>query len=70
MTKFLKGNYRLNKKGRRSSLVVKRPKENLTDKFEKSALAKLGGSLCFVTKKESFIWTGDEEVEKPGKKDR
>ena len=55
MTKFLKGNYRLPKgKGK---LVAGASKKDLTDEFEESALAKLGGSLCFVMKKGTFIWT-------------
>ncbi len=67
MPKFLKGNYRVlrNKKGS----VSRRRKKDLTDKFEESALAKLGGSLCFVMKGNTFVWKGDE-VEKTGKKPR
>ena len=57
MPEFLKGNYRLSKtKGKR---VARKPKADLTDQFEKRALAKLGGSLCFVSRKTKFVWTGE-----------
>lgn len=67
MTKFLKGNYRL-PKGKRKSVVRKR-KKDLTTKFEERALAKLGGSLCFVMKGNTFVWKG-EESEETGEKTR
>ncbi len=57
MPDFLKGNYELphRKRGR----AGRKPKASLTDQFEKQALAKLGGSLCFVTKKGNMIWSGE-----------
>ena len=62
--KFLKGNYRLPKgKGK---VTITKPKKNLTDRMEESALAKLGGSLCFVTKKGAFIWSEQRTDEQPG----
>jgi len=61
MAKFLKGNYDLPKRKKRSA--TSKRKKNLTDKFEESALAKLGGSLCFVMKKKTFLWEGDEGAE-------
>jgi len=55
MPKFLKGNYRLPKgKGR---LTTGTTKKDLTQTLEEHALAKLGGSMCFVMKKGTFIWT-------------
>lgn len=57
MAKFLKGNYRL-PNSRKVSVQQKRSKD-LTDQLEESALAKLGGSLCFVMKKNRFVWPGD-----------
>ena len=57
MPDFLKGNYEL--PGRKRGRVGRKPKANLTEQFEKQALAKLGGSLCFVTKKGSMIWSGE-----------
>jgi len=58
MGKLLKGNYELGK-GKNKSIKRAR-KKDLTAKFEESALAKLGGSLCFVMKKNTFVWKGDE----------
>lgn len=59
MPKFLKGNYRL---GRAKQSAQPKPasQKDLTDEFEKAALAKLGGSLCFVMKKHTFVWAGGE----------
>ena len=54
MTEYLKGNYKLDAK-------IEEPAEtpgDTTDEFEKKALARLGGSICFVSKK-GFLWTGD-----------
>jgi len=31
-----------------------------TDEFEKKALSRLGGSICFVSKK-GLIWNGDKD---------
>ena len=59
MPEFLKGNYRLPKA--KSKRVARKPKADLTDQFEKRALAKLGGSLCFVSKKTKFVWTGEAD---------
>ncbi|MCL0053642.1 hypothetical protein M1N45_01415 [Dehalococcoidia bacterium] len=67
MSSFLKGNYELSNsptqesgKGSRS----KKASKSLTEKFEESTLAKLGGSICFVMKGKTFVWTGggDEEA--------
>ncbi len=60
MPKFLKGNYRL-PKGKGELAVRKTKKKDLTDQFEKSALAKLGGSLCFVMKKGTFVWMDEKD---------
>lgn len=59
MPNFLKGNYQLPSKKRGGS--GRKAKTDLTDRFEKQALAKLGGSLCFVAKKTKFIWTGEAD---------
>ena len=55
MTQFLKGNYELD--------VVIDAKDSAdeadaTTEFEKKALSRLGGSICFVSKK-GFLWKGD-----------
>ena len=53
MTEYLKGNYKL-------EVVIEEgpPKDGAVEEFEKKALARLGGSICFVSKK-GFLWTGD-----------
>ena len=57
MPKFLKGNYRL-RKGK-GTLKRQPGKKDLTQRFEEQALAKLGGSLCFVIKRGAFVWSGN-----------
>lgn len=58
MPKFLKGNYKL--LGKKGQLRAPTRRKDLTEKFEESALANLGGSLCFVVKKQVLMWEGDE----------
>jgi hypothetical protein len=64
MKAFLRGNYKID-------VVIEEPAHaptDATDEFERSALARLGGSICFVSKK-SFLWTG-EETDGAGQADR
>jgi hypothetical protein len=60
MAYFLKGNYELAK-----TTTLARPEEakpkSLTERMEESALAKLGGSVCFVVKKKTLLWLGDSD---------
>lgn len=65
MPDFLKGNYNLNSKNTKTPAVneSKNESKSLTEEFEESALAKLGGSICFVSKSGSLIWNGDSESE-------
>jgi hypothetical protein len=58
MPEFLKGNYKLRKDKGAVTRGRARSKKDLTDQFEEVALAKLGGSLCFVMRKGTFIWNG------------
>ena len=55
MSEFLKGNYEL-------KVEIEEKKQDAehtaTDEFERKALSRLGGSICFVSKK-GFLWTGD-----------
>ena len=55
MSEFLKGNYEL-------KVEIEEKKEDAEtsaiDEFERKALSRLGGSICFVSKK-GFLWTGD-----------
>ena len=57
MPDFLKGNYNLNNDNTDTQNTKKI--KSLTEEFEESALAKLGGSICFVSKSGSLIWDGD-----------
>jgi len=55
MNQYLKGNYRLN------VVIEAAPTADAagaTEEFEKKALSRLGGSICFVSRK-SFLWTGE-----------
>jgi len=55
MTEFLKGNYKLD-------VVIEEGEDaresGSTAEFEKKALSRLGGSICFVSKK-GFLWKGE-----------
>ena len=53
MPQFLKGNYKVETK-----IEDKGDAADSTDEFEKKALSRLGGSICFVSKK-SLIWQGE-----------
>jgi hypothetical protein len=69
MSEFLKGNYKVDVK-----IEDKADAADSTDEFEKRALSRLGGSICFVSKK-SLIWQGDGEKDQAkadgaGTKDR
>jgi len=63
MPDLLKGNYKMDKPQTQKT-TKKRSSKTLTDKFEESALAKLGGSMCFVMKGKTFLWSGNETEEK------
>ena len=62
MTKeYLKGNYKLDAE------IQEEPEEaeaGATAEFERKALSRLGGSICFVSKK-GFLWKG-EQSDGPG----
>jgi hypothetical protein len=66
MPEFLKGNYEVDAK-----IEDKGDTADSTDEFEKKALSRLGGSICFVSKK-SLLWQGDNKAgtDGAGKKDR
>ena len=60
MSKFLKGNYSVEK----SSNEAQPTQDNdFTKVFESKALEKLGGSIAFVVKKDQFIWEGGDDVQ-------
>jgi hypothetical protein len=55
MSEFLKGNYRID-------VVIELSPADAeaasTEEFERKALARLGGSICYVSKK-GFLWQGE-----------
>src|SRR5712692_10978465 len=55
MPEFLKGNYKL-----AAAIEDKAEAADSTDEFEKKALSRLGGSICFVSKK-SLMWQGEPQ---------
>jgi hypothetical protein len=55
MPEFLKGNYKVDAKIEDAVDAV-----DSTDEFEKKALSRLGGSICFVSKK-SLLWQGEAQ---------
>ncbi len=58
MTEVLKGNFTP-----RRRVVVDEGKEDLTTRFEREALKRLGGSIAFVAKK-NFLYGVDEDDDK------
>jgi hypothetical protein len=65
MTKYLRGNYEVD-------VTIEEPADggaaDATEAFERKALSRLGGSICFVSKK-GFLWKGDG-ADGSGTKDR
>jgi hypothetical protein len=57
MPEFLKGNYKVD-----AIIEDKTDAADSTDEFEKKALSRLGGSICFVSKK-GLIWQGEAQPE-------
>jgi len=55
MPEFLKGNYKVD-----ATIEDKSDAADSTDEFEKKALSRLGGSICFVSKK-SLMWQGEAQ---------
>ena len=60
MPEFLKGNYKVD-----ATIEDKAGAADSTDEFEKKALSRLGGSICFVSKK-GLIWNGDGKAKTDG----
>jgi hypothetical protein len=61
MNQYLKGNYKLDVVIDEAAAATDDP--GATDEFERTALARLGGSICFVSKK-AFVWKGPEQAER------
>ena len=60
MVQYLKGNYKLSP-GKSAKRRKQRPaaKEKVEEEFERRALEKLGGSIAFVMKSKTFVWSDD-----------
>jgi len=65
---FLKGNYELKKGVDAAKEKEKGKGAKSTEEFEKFARVRLGGSIAFVMKKNTFVWEGDDKKEDPDKK--
>jgi hypothetical protein len=59
MSKFLKGNYSLGKDEGEPPLEDQKG-QDAVDQFERRALERLGGSIAFVMKRNTFVWNGDQ----------
>ena len=58
---YLKGNYNLKKNvSGPETKKDEKPEDSSTKDFEKFAREKLGGSIAFVMKKDTFVWKGPE----------
>jgi hypothetical protein len=57
MNQYLKGNYQLNVVIDDTTAAAE---IGATAEFERKALSRLGGSICFVSKK-AFVWNGPEK---------
>ena len=57
---YLKGNYKIKKGASAGKDVSRKSTRSSTDKFEEFAKAKLGGSIAFIMKKNTFLWAGDK----------
>ena len=59
MKEFLKGNYKVDAAIKENEGAAE---AGATEAFERKALSRLGGSICFVSKK-NFLWEGDKKGE-------
>ncbi|HET8576530.1 MAG TPA: hypothetical protein VFO18_05490 [Methylomirabilota bacterium] len=57
MKEFLKGNYKVDVEIKETEAEAE---AGATEAFERKALSRLGGSICFVSKK-SFMWQGEAQ---------
>ena len=55
MSKLLRGNFEA-----RTDVQIKKNVDDLEAKFERAALARLGGSIGYVSRKK-FLWNGEDE---------
>jgi len=59
---YLKGNYEVDNLCGSAEIGSAVKDESLSTKFEDFARAKLGGSIAFVMKNNTFVWDGPEAV--------
>jgi hypothetical protein len=59
MSDILKGNYKLTGKDLPASAAAAAASSEQT--FEAQALQKLGGSIAFIKKSSSFVWSGGKK---------
>lgn len=59
MSKLLKGNYPL-KETEASKPDTPNPRD-ICNEFEEKALERLGGSIAYVMKSDTFFWDGEED---------
>ena len=57
MSKYLKGNYQLSKVPTKGEGEA--DESASAQEFERRALERLGGSIAFVMKRNTFVWEGD-----------
>ncbi|MGP0091095.1 MAG: hypothetical protein ACLPKB_14215 [Xanthobacteraceae bacterium] len=55
MSKLLRGNFQT-----KGDVKAEKGEDDLETKFERAALARLGGSIGYVSRKK-FLWNGDGE---------
>jgi hypothetical protein len=61
MSKFLRGNFEPKNDAKLNT--NNRPEDDLESRFERAALARLGGSIGYVSRKK-FIWDGEDPSKK------
>ena len=61
---LLKGNYKLKDVAQTVAEDVSAEKL-LEQQYYREALSKLGGSIAFIMKDKTFLWTGDEAAAQP-----
>ncbi len=63
---LLKGNYKLDDVSATPADATS-PEQLLEEEYYKTAMAKLGGSIAFIMKHKTFLWTGEDERTPPTK---
>lgn len=56
---YLKGNYEVKNAPAPAAADGRGAEEVLEQEYYKAALGKLGGSIAFIMKGKTFLWTGD-----------